>query len=133
MSLSAIGLALDFLGVVLITAHMLYDFGIDFGQSIFQNPLKNESTDEIRKKLLSGQRLTSAEKEILVELIKENIALGAFARLLGFWLWINQNIFRFTPWIEERPRLVNKFLWNLLGGLLLVIGFFLQFLGTFIK
>lgn len=130
--LSAIGLILDCLGVGMIMVHTLYDIGIDASVRIIEK-IDIEKDRNLISNFFDGKKLSPAEKERSVHLIKENLTLKSLGYIVSLWLWINRHIFRFTPWIDEKPRVINRYLWNFCGLFLILIGFVFQLLGALFK
>ena len=134
MIYSATGLILDILGVCLIVIYSLYDFGMDATLAILDKKEdESEFISSIESKIRSGHKLTAVEKERLVFLVTENFTIFCSAHIVTAWLAINKWIFMFTPWVEQTPRKVNRFLWNLIGFGLIIAGFALQLVGCFQK
>lgn len=131
MGLTTFGLVLDIIGVFLIMLHTLYDVGIQASVRVIDKAKKNKRPESstIVDKLVKRKKLTEMERDIL----KENFTVNMTLPIVTCWLWINKTIFRFYPWIEKKPRLINKFLWNLFGMLLILSGFVFQFFGVIMK
>lgn len=132
MNFTAIGILLDVLGVFLMVIHSLYEFGLDTTNAIVSKKEgERKFSNSVIVKVKSNMKLTSAEKEQFIFLVKENCVVNASIYIINVWLFINRWIFRFTPWLEETPRKVNRFLWNLLAFSLIILGFIFQFIGSF--
>lgn len=130
--LTAIGLILDCLGVLIITVHILYDIGIDAVVRITEES-SPEKDRKIISDFISGKKVSPSEKERFVCIIKEQFTINTAVYVVSFWLWINRHVFHFAPWIEEKPRVVNRYLWNLLGLLLILAGFLFQLARAFLR
>lgn len=127
--LSAIGLILDCLGVGIIMIHTLYDLGIEAALKIVEK-IDIENDQNITSKFLKGEKLSPKEKERLLHLIKENITFKSAGYIVLLWDWINVHIFRFYAWTDEKPRVVNRYLWNFCGLFLILVGFIFQLMGA---
>ncbi|MFC1675090.1 hypothetical protein ACFL1K_04325 [Candidatus Omnitrophota bacterium] len=128
--LSTIGLVFDCLGVSIIMIHTLYDIGIEAATRIMEK-MNIEEDQKLIAKFKDNEKLSSKEKERVKDLVKENFTLNSLQYFIMLWVWINRHIFRFTPWIEGKPRLINRYLWNFCGLFLILIGFILQLVGGY--
>ena len=129
-----IGLILGFLGAIIVTLHLLHDLGIEL---VLKNVDKISQTmneiDPLRIKIRNRENLTPVEKDKFIEFIKENVAFNSIIHINTIWLFFNRCFFGFTPWMEEQPIRVNRYLWNLLGGFLITVGFLLQLIDALKK
>ena len=112
MNWTAFGLFLDICGAFLILGHALYDYGMAAATKIIdkvqKNPNQHKKSECLIEKIKNNSKLTSVEKEQLVEIIKENFTMTIVVWVVNFWLWINRILFHFHPWTEETPRLTNR-------------------------
>ena len=126
------GLIFNIAGVLLIAIHSLYDMGMEMTLKILEaiKREKNEANFTIWDKLKNRESLSPVEWERLVTLVKREFALRSVCYVVTIWLWINQKVFRFTPWMEDAPRLINRYFWNVAALFLILVGFVFQLIGS---
>jgi len=133
--LNSLGLILNILGVILISLHVLYEYGISVLLKLWteEESLNNKAIfKNIEEKFKNKTALTPLEKEQYIQLIKDGLTPHLIGIIVMIWLWINKNFFLFHPWINEKEREVNRFLWNFIGLLIILLGFVFQFISTFL-
>ena len=132
--LNSIGLILNILGVILISLHSLYDYGVSVLQKIWDEEefLKNRNIfKNIEEKIKDKTNLTPLEKEQFIQLLKDAFSFHIVDFVVSIWLWVNKYFFFFNPWVEDKPRTVNRFLWNFAGLFLILVGFIFQLISSF--
>lgn len=134
--LNVLGLILNIIGVLLISLHSLYDYGISIVSKLWEDNemLKNQEIfKNIDEKIKAKDELTPLEKEQFIQIVKDAFAFYLTGILVTLWLWVNKYVFFFSPWVDKKPREVNRFLWNFIGLLLILIGFIFQLISSFIQ
>ena len=126
------GLIFNIAGVLLIAIHSLYDMGMEMTLKILEaiKREKNEANFTIWDKLKNRESLSPVEWERFATLVKREFALRSVCYVVTIWLWINQKVFRFTPWMEDAPRLINRYFWNVAALFLILVGFVFQLIGS---
>lgn len=133
--INSLGLILNILGVILISLHVLYEYGISVLLKLWteEESINNKAIiKNIEEKFRNKNKLTPLEKEQYVQLVKDALTPHLIGIIVMIWLWINKYIFLFDPWINEKEREVNRFLWNFTGLFLILLGFVFQFISTFL-
>ena len=134
--LNSIGLVLNILGVILISLHSLYDYGLSVLQKLWDKDeflMNRNIIENLDKKIKTKANLTPIEKEQYVQLLKDAFSFNIATSVVSIWLWINKYFFFFTPWIEDKPRTVNRFLWNFAGLFLILVGFIFQLISSLLN
>lgn len=113
--------------------YSLYELCLDTTNALIsKNKGERELYDSVIIKIKTKMELTPAEKEWVISSIIKTIVVISSIYIVNIWLFINKWLFRFTPWIDETPRKVNRLLWNLLGFFLIILGFIFQIIGSLI-
>jgi hypothetical protein len=134
--LNSIGLSLNILGVILISLHSLYDYGLSVLLKLWEEEefLKNRNIfKNIDEKIKAKNNLTPLEKEQFIQLLKNAFSFHIVGFVVSIWLWVNKYFFFFHPWDEDKPRAVNRFLWNFAGLFLILVGFIFQLISSLSK
>jgi len=141
---AALGLFLGTVGSLLILVQVLYDTGMAMMQAVIERWRRGEDAqcDAVIARLRAAggdgraladvlRSLNPRERELLRHVVVETVAtvtLAGFA--LPVWLAANRWLFRFTPWTDEAARRAHAYMFNMLGFVLIFLGFFLQLIAT---